>query len=116
MSRSARTHAAQADALALCKPFRFIPRCTGLPHRTAPKTTHTPTGEGGTTGSGGVWLAAGPVAPNWRPYLDKLPSDAWKHPYQYANPGLKGEVDVYSFGADGVAAGEGKNADIGPWA
>ena len=39
----------------------------------------------------------------------------WKAPYQYANPGLKGEIDVYSFGADGVAGGEGKNADIGSW-
>ena len=58
---------------------------------------------------------AGPVPPNWRPYLDKLPSDPWKGPYQYANPGLKGEIDVYSFGADGVAGGEGKNADIGSW-
>ena len=57
----------------------------------------------------------GPTPPNWRPYLDKLPSDPWKNPYQYANPGLKGEIDVYSFGADGVAGGEGKNADIGSW-
>jgi general secretion pathway protein G len=58
---------------------------------------------------------AAPVPPNWRPYLDKLPSDPWKQPYQYSNPGLKGEIDVYSFGADGVAGGEGKNADIGSW-
>ena len=57
----------------------------------------------------------GPTPSNWRPYLDKLPSDPWKTPYQYANPGLKGEIDVYSFGADGVAGGEGKNADIGSW-
>jgi general secretion pathway protein G len=57
----------------------------------------------------------GPTPPNWRPYLDKLPSDPWKSPYQYANPGLKGEIDVYSFGADGVVGGEGKNADIGSW-
>ena len=57
----------------------------------------------------------GPIPPNWRPYLDKLPSDPWKQAYQYANPGLKGEIDVYSFGADGVAGGEGKNADVGSW-
>ena len=56
-----------------------------------------------------------PVPPNWRPYLDKLPSDPWKAPYQYANPGLKGEIDVYSFGADGVVGGEKTNADIGSW-
>ena len=58
---------------------------------------------------------AGPIPPNWRPYLDKLPSDPWKQVYQYANPGLKGEIDVYSFGADGVVGGEGKNADVGSW-
>ena len=58
---------------------------------------------------------AGPVPPNWKPYVDKLPSDPWGHPYQYANPGLKGEIDVYSFGADGVVGGEGDNADIGSW-
>ncbi|MEO8524922.1 MAG: type II secretion system major pseudopilin GspG [Caldimonas sp.] len=58
---------------------------------------------------------AGVIPPNWRPYLDKLPGDPWGHPYQFANPGLKGEIDVYSFGADGVVGGEGRNADIGNW-
>ena len=58
---------------------------------------------------------AGAIPPNWRAYLDKLPADPWGHPYQYANPGLKGEIDVYSFGADGVVGGEGKNADVGSW-
>lgn len=58
---------------------------------------------------------ASPVPSNWRPYLDKLPQDPWGHPYQYANPGVKGDMDVYSTGADGVVGGEGKNADIGSW-
>lgn len=57
----------------------------------------------------------GRIPPNWRPYLDKLPSDPWGHPYQFANPGLKGEIDVYSYGADGVVGGEGRNADVGSW-
>ena len=56
-----------------------------------------------------------PVPTNWKPYLDKLPSDPWGHPYQYLNPGVKGEVDVMSYGADGQPGGEGKNADIGSW-
>ncbi|MBS0466286.1 MAG: type II secretion system major pseudopilin GspG [Proteobacteria bacterium] len=56
-----------------------------------------------------------PVPANWRPYLEKLPNDPWGHPYQYLNPGIKGEVDVMSFGADGQSGGEGKNADIGSW-
>ena len=59
--------------------------------------------------------AAGTIPPNWRPYLDKLPADPWGQPYQFSSPGLKGEIDVYSFGADGVVGGEGKNADIGSW-
>ena len=58
---------------------------------------------------------AAPVPPNWRPYLDKLPADPWNQPYQYVNPGVHGEVDVLSLGADGQAGGEGKDADIGSW-
>jgi len=56
-----------------------------------------------------------PVPANWKPYLDKLPNDPWGRPYQYLNPGVKGEVDVMSLGADGQAGGEGKDADIGSW-
>ncbi|MGC4076767.1 MAG: type II secretion system major pseudopilin GspG [Rubrivivax sp.] len=58
---------------------------------------------------------ANPVPPNWKPYLDKLPNDPWGHPYQYLNPGVKGEIDVFSYGADGQAGGEGNDADLGSW-
>jgi len=58
---------------------------------------------------------AAPVPSNWRPYLEKLPNDPWGNPYQYLNPGVQGEVDVMSFGADGKPGGEGKDADIGSW-
>jgi len=57
----------------------------------------------------------GTIPPNWRPYLEKLPNDPWGLPYQYVNPGVKGEIDVFSFGADGQPGGEGRNADIGSW-
>lgn len=57
----------------------------------------------------------GSIPSNWKPYLDKLPNDPWGRPYQYVNPGVKGEIDVYSFGADGQTGGEGKNADVGSW-
>jgi general secretion pathway protein G len=57
----------------------------------------------------------GTIPPNWKPYLEKLPNDPWGRPYQYLNPGVKGEIDVMSFGADGQSGGEGKNADIGSW-
>lgn len=56
-----------------------------------------------------------PVPSNWRPYLEKLPNDPWGQPYKYLNPGLKGEVDVFSLGADGKEGGEGKDADLGSW-
>jgi general secretion pathway protein G len=59
--------------------------------------------------------SASPVPPNWKPYLDKLPADPWGHPYQYLNPGVKGEIDVFSLGADGQPGGEAKNGDIGSW-
>lgn len=59
--------------------------------------------------------SVGSLPPNWKPYLDKLPNDPWGRPYQYVNPGVKGEIDVFSFGADGQAGGEGNDADIGSW-
>lgn len=59
--------------------------------------------------------ATGPSPANWKPYLDKLPNDPWGTPYQYLNPGLKGEVDVLSLGGDGKSGGEGFDADIGSW-
>ena len=59
--------------------------------------------------------STGPIPGNWKSYLDKLPNDPWGRPYQYMNPGVKAEVDVLSFGADGQPGGEGKNADVGSW-
>jgi general secretion pathway protein G len=58
-----------------------------------------------------------PIPPNWKPngYLEKLPKDPWGRPYQYLNPGLKGEVDVMSYGADGQPGGTGADADVGSW-
>jgi general secretion pathway protein G len=57
----------------------------------------------------------GTMPGNWRSYLDKLPNDPWQNPYQYANPGVHGDIDVFSFGADGKPGGEGNDADIGSW-
>lgn len=59
--------------------------------------------------------STGNPAANWRPYVDKLPNDPWGRPYQYMFPGVNGEVDVLSFGADGQAGGEGSDADVGSW-
>jgi len=58
-----------------------------------------------------------PVPNNWKSggYLERLPRDPWGHDYQYLNPGLHGEIDVFSLGADGAPGGEGNAADIGSW-
>ena len=58
-----------------------------------------------------------PAAKNFKPggYIQKLPTDAWQNPYQYLQPGQKGEVDIFSLGADGKPGGEGAAADIGNW-
>ena len=50
-----------------------------------------------------------PVPANWKQggYLDRMPKDPWGREYQYLNPGVRGEMDVFSFGADGQAGGEG---------
>lgn len=55
-----------------------------------------------------------PTPNNWKSggYVDRLPKDPWGNDYQYLNPGLRGEIDVYSYGADGAPGGEGNNADV----
>ena len=62
--------------------------------------------------------SGGPAPPNWKAggYLDRLNKDPWGNPYQYQSPGAHGEVDVYSYGADGKPGGTGNDADIGSWA
>ena len=59
----------------------------------------------------------GPEPANWAEggYIDRLPSDPWGGEYQYLSPGVNGEVDVFTFGADGVTGGDGIDADLGPW-
>jgi general secretion pathway protein G len=60
---------------------------------------------------------SGPAANGWKEggYLEKMPKDPWGNPYQYLSPGVKGEVDVISLGADGQPGGTGDDADIGSW-
>jgi len=65
-----------------------------------------------------VTIPSGDPAPaNWQQggYVKKLRKDPWQRDYLYLNPGEKGEIDIYSLGADGVEGGEGANADIGNW-
>lgn len=59
----------------------------------------------------------GEIPRNWKPggYLERLPKDPWDVDYQYLNPGIRGEIDIFSFGADRKPGGEGYDADIGSW-
>ena len=59
----------------------------------------------------------GEIPKNWKAggYLERMPKDPWNSDYQYLNPGIRGEVDVFSLGADGRPGGEGYAADIGSW-
>lgn len=55
-----------------------------------------------------------PVPNNWKAggYLEKMPKDPWGNDYLFLNPGVKRDIDVMSYGADGQAGGEGYDADI----
>lgn len=48
-------------------------------------------------------------------YIKSLPKDPWGNPYQYLQPGVKGEFDIFSLGSDNKPGGEGAAADIGNW-
>ena len=48
-------------------------------------------------------------------YLQEVPMDPWGREYLYLSPGENGEVDIFSYGADGLPGGEGQNADLGNW-
>jgi general secretion pathway protein G len=50
-------------------------------------------------------------------YLEKgrVPADPWGNDFVYLSPGLQGEFDIISYGADGVPGGENENRDINNW-
>ncbi|MEO5334895.1 MAG: type II secretion system major pseudopilin GspG [Magnetococcus sp. YQC-5] len=58
-----------------------------------------------------------PLPANWRDggYLVRAPKDPWGRLYIYLRPGVHGEFDLYTLGADGVEGGVEANADIGNW-
>jgi general secretion pathway protein G len=60
-----------------------------------------------------------PVPNNWKQggYIERssVPVDPWGEPYKYLNPGVRGEIDVFSLGRDRALGGEGPDADIGSW-
>jgi len=52
-----------------------------------------------------------PAPKNWRQYMKKTPVDPWKNPYKYLSPGSRGDIDIYSFGPDGIQSED----DVGNW-
>ena len=58
-----------------------------------------------------------PVPSNWAGggYIGRLPTDPWGQDYQYLNPGVHGDFDLFSLGADGRTGGSGVDADVVNW-
>jgi len=61
------------------------------------------------TGQVKQWRAGG--------YLEKgrLPVDPWGNLFIYLSPGVNGDYDLSSYGADGIQGGDGKNKDVNNW-
>ena len=61
----------------------------------------------------------GQLAGKWRKggYLEKgkVPLDPWGNEFVYLSPGMHGDYDIISYGADGVPSGEDKNQDVNSW-
>ncbi|HHC72825.1 MAG TPA: type II secretion system protein GspG [Thiotrichales bacterium] len=57
--------------------------------------------------------AGDPEPKNWREggYIKRLSLDPWGEPYKYLNPGIHGEIDIYSTGPDL----QSDEDDIGNW-
>lgn len=70
-----------------------------------------------TTSEGLNALVTNPGAQGWDgSYLKKgLPNDPWGKPYQYQSPGAHGDYDLFSYGLDGAAGGDGENKDVNSW-
>ena len=65
----------------------------------------------------GALVAKPADASGWNgPYLKSdVPLDPWKREYHYKYPGEKGELDIFSYGANGAPGGDGEDADVGNW-
>ena len=62
---------------------------------------------------------AGTIPKKWKKggYLEKgrVPKDPWGNDFIYLSPGLQGDFDIISYGADGMPGGEDENKDINNW-
>lgn len=61
----------------------------------------------------------GSIPRRWREggYLEsrKIPKDPWGRPFVYISPGIHGDFDIISMGADGAKGGDGLDADLQSW-
>jgi len=64
------------------------------------------------TSDEGIELLTEPTANQPEPLRETVPMDPWRRPYEYIRPGHDAPFDIYSLGADGMAGGEGIDADI----
>lgn len=66
-----------------------------------------------------VACPAGEKCDNWQKggYLEKgrIPLDPWGNAFVYLCPGVHGNFDIVSYGADGAPGGQDVNADINSW-
>ena len=62
---------------------------------------------------------SGTIPKKWKKggYLEKgrVPKGPWGNDFIYLSPGLQGDFDIISYGADGVPGGEDENKDINNW-
>lgn len=62
---------------------------------------------------------SGRIPKSWRKggYLEKgsVPKDPWGNEFVFISPGVNGDYDVISYGADGTAGGEENDKDINSW-
>jgi general secretion pathway protein G len=60
-----------------------------------------------------------PIPNRWREggYLEKgkVPIDPWGNDFVYLAPGIYGDFDIISYGADKIEGGEGRDADVESW-
>jgi len=64
--------------------------------------------------SGGLAVLA-TAGKDGKRYMDSLPKDSWGNDFIYLSPGVHGDFDILSYGADGQPGGTGFDADIGSW-
>ena len=64
------------------------------------------------TNDEGIAVLTVPTAAFPDGFLTNVPTDPWKHSYEYVSPGSEGPYEVVCLGGDGREGGEGADRDI----